>query len=154
MSLLAQRSQDVAAGVSSIQLEPAKQFSGKIQAFGQHLRSLLATCKTRNLPIILYGVGCRACMLVNALDLGELLDCAIDDRPERQGMYMPGSKLAIYAPIKTQGLAGPVICLLAVNMENEQAVKQRLSDINPNVVFVSVLSPSDIWAQIEKIARL
>ena len=28
MSLLAQRSQDVAAGVSSIQLEPAKQFSG------------------------------------------------------------------------------------------------------------------------------
>ena len=154
MSLLAQRSQDVAPGVSSIQLEPAKQFAGKVQTFGQRLRSLLATCKTRNLSVILYGVGCRACMFVNALDLGELLDCAIDDQPERQGMYMPGSKLAIHAPIETQGLSGPVICLLAVNNENEQAVKQRLSDINPNVVFVSVLSPSDIYSEIEKIARL
>jgi len=154
MSLLAQRSQDVAAGVSSIQLEPAKQFSGKIQAFGQHLRSLLAACKTRNLPVILYGVGCRACMLVNALDLGELLDCAIDDQPERQGMYMPGSRLAIYAPIKTQGLKGPIICLLAVNMENELTVRQRLSDINANLVFVSVLSPSDIYSEIEKISRI
>ena len=154
MSLLAQRSQDLAAGASSIQVESAKQFSGKIQAFGQHLRSLLATCKTRNLPLILYGVGCRACMLVNALDLGELLDYAIDDQPERQGMYMPGSRLAIHPPIKTQALKGPIICLLAVNMENEQAVKQRLSDINPNVVFVSVLSPSDIYSEIEKIARL
>ena len=154
MSLLAQRSQDVATAASSIQVESAKQFSGKTQAFGQHLRSLLAACKSRDLPVILYGVGCRACMLVNALDLGELLDYAIDDQPERQGMYMPGSRLGIYAPIKTQGLKGPVICLLAVNMENELTVRQRLSDINANVVFVSVLSPSDIWAQIEKIARL
>ena len=154
MSLLAQRSQDVAAGVSSIQLEPAKQFGGKVEMFGEGLRSLLAACKSRNLAVILYGVGCRACTLVNGLDLGELVDYAIDDQPERQGMYMPGSRLGIYAPIKTQGLKGPIICQLAVNMENELTVKQRLSDINANVVFVSVLSPSDICSEIEKIAGL
>ena len=154
MSLLAQRCSDVEVGKSAVQIEPAKQFAQKVQAFGQRLRDLLSACKSRNLPAIIYGVGCRACMVVNALDLGQLLDYAIDDQTERQGMYMPGSRLGIYPPIKTQGLAGPVICLLAVSNENEQIVKQRLSDINSNVVCVSVLSPNNIHTEIEKIARL
>ena len=154
ISLLAQKRPDTPVGTPAVQIQPAKLFSEKVQSFAQRLQSLLADCKTRNLPIILYGVGCRASMLVNALDLGKLLDYAIDDCPERQGMYMPGSKLPIHPPSKTQSLTGPIICLLAVNMENELAVKQRLSDINPNVVFVSVLSPSDICSEIQKLACL
>ncbi len=153
ISLIARKLSGIAAGRPELRLDLAEQFPSRVGAFGERLRLLLLEHKSKGLSSILYGVGCRACTLVNALGLGEFIDYAIDDQPERQGKYMPGSKLRIAHPAETKNLAGPVICLLAVNKENEEAVQQRLLAVNSDIIFVSPPCPSDIRMEIEKIAN-
>jgi 2-polyprenyl-3-methyl-5-hydroxy-6-metoxy-1,4-benzoquinol methylase len=134
---------------------PAREYSEKVGNYGELLRTTLSQYRSRGFKIVLYGVGCRACTVVNGLGLGQHIDFAIDDQQERQHKYMPGSKLSI---LPTQVLSNyaedgdRILCLLAVNQENETAVREKLRDIiTAKIEFASLLSPTNIVSELKRL---
>ena len=129
-------------------------FSQKLSGYGTLLRETLGAARDRGFLVVLYGVGCRACTVVNGLGLRPAIDFAVGDRSERQHKYMPGSRLPIRSPQALRDRVGPILCLLAVNQESESAVKANLSShTDQPVECISLFSPNDIWLELERARR-
>jgi SAM-dependent methyltransferase len=93
--------------------------------------------------VAIYGAGCRACSLINLAGLGPLIDFVADDQPEKQGKYMPGSRIPII-PGSELEKSSVDLCLLAVNAESEDTVVSNHSAyLSRGGRFASVLPPSD-----------
>jgi len=141
-----------AAGVSESNGMPAGAYSNKMAKYAAELRTELTACKQAGDIVVLFGVGARGVMTVNALGLKDSIDVAFDDQAEKQGMYMPGSGLAIRDPISVRDYSSPLTCLLAVNNENEDAVKERMIGLTrQNIKFSSLFSPKDIWRELDEL---
>lgn len=127
----------------------AEGFGAGVAAYGRRLRQALSDARTAGSDVVLYGVGCRACTTVNGLGLAPSIQFGVDDQVERQGLFMPGSRLPIKpSSALTQG-QGPAICLLAVNNENEDKVTAKvLAETRRPVHFVTLFSPRDIHASL------
>jgi 2-polyprenyl-3-methyl-5-hydroxy-6-metoxy-1,4-benzoquinol methylase len=102
--------------------------------------------------IALYGAGGRACCLINFAGLGPYLEFIVDDQPEKQGKYMPGSRLPIL-PGETLEKHPIALCLLAVNAESEEKVIAKHQEyLEKGGRFASVLPPSErllpVWSDI------
>ncbi len=102
----------------------------------------LAAERAAGRKIAVYGAGCRSCCLINYAGLRPHLAFALDDQPEKQGKFMPGSRLPVM-PSDALVNEGIGLCLLAVNAENEEKVINR----HPAFVarrgqFVSMHPPS------------
>jgi 2-polyprenyl-3-methyl-5-hydroxy-6-metoxy-1,4-benzoquinol methylase len=109
-------------------------------AFATYLQEL----GDRGKSVAVYGAGCRACSLINFAAIGPYLKCVFDDQSEKQGAYMPGSRLPIL-PGDTLPDSGIDICLLAVNDENEEkVVAKHRSFLERGGKFLSVLPPSKV----------
>lgn len=110
--------------------------------FRERLARYLAGEKAAGRRIALYGAGCRSCCLVNYADLQPYVDLVVDDQPEKQGKFMPGSHLPI-RPSETLLDDGIDLCLLAVNAENEDRVIERQAPFRQRGgTFVSLHPPS------------
>lgn len=99
--------------------------------------------KKKGDKIAIYGAGVRLCSLINFIGFGPYIEFIVDDQPEKQGKYMPGSKLPI---LPSTALEEHFIdlCLLAVNSECEDKVIAKHPDfIKRGGSFFSVLPPSD-----------
>ena len=152
IAILAKRSRPVKNGRSAEGLvENARLFSEKARRYAKTLHERLSQYRSKKHKIILYGVGCRACTVVNYLELGEYIDFAVDDQPQRQNKYMPGSRLKIMPSQAIKELGGSVLCLLAVNQENENSVKRNLNNgAEQKIDFISLFSPETILIQRSK----
>jgi len=127
-----------------------EQYSVKQNKFGTDLRDCLAERKRAGQVIVLFGIGARGVMTVNALHLESLIDVIFDDQIEKQGKCAPGTKLVIQNPESIRKASGPITCLLAVNNENEESVISRIRGLTKQkVTFSSLLSPKDIWSELE-----
>lgn len=125
-------------------------FNERVVAYGRKLALALKKARQTYDQIVIYGVGCRACALVNGHGLGRLIDFAVDDQPERQGKFMPGSHLEI-RPAQTLGTPGVrSLVILAVNQENEDAVIARTKAAFPDsqITFLIVMGPTNIEANL------
>ncbi len=92
--------------------------------------------------VSVFGAGCRACSLINYTQLTPYIDCFIDDQPEKQGKFMPGSKLPVYPSdaLKERGID---LCLLAVNAENDEKVMAKHEAFQQRGgKFIPILPPS------------
>ena len=133
----------------------ATSFSERVADYRERLTSALREAKTIFDNIVIYGVGCRACTLVNGLGLADLIDFAVDDQAERQGKLMPGSHLPVH---DSKILARPgtsSLVLLAVNQENEANVtsRTRAACAESAIEFLVVFGPADISAQLDDFVR-
>ncbi|HLY64875.1 MAG TPA: D-mycarose 3-C-methyltransferase, partial [Chloroflexota bacterium] len=98
--------------------------------------------------------GCRACTLTNGLQLGPHIDFAVDDQLERQGKYMPGSRLLVRSPESLGQQAEATLCLLAVNQENDAKVKRQASEFAAGeITFLSPLAPNSFWDELRQLPR-
>jgi 2-polyprenyl-3-methyl-5-hydroxy-6-metoxy-1,4-benzoquinol methylase len=128
----------------------AKRFGEGARVYGSRLGTALDRARNAGARTVLYGVGVRACTATNALGLGEHFETAVDDQPERQGKFMPGSRLAIASSQTFVGAREPIVCVLAVNNENEAKVRTRFDRIvGAPVTYLSPCSPADIWLDLE-----
>lgn len=119
-----------------------QRFSDSWPAFQTMLLEEVKRLRKVHGPIAVYGAGCRACSLINFTGIGELLDFAVDDQPEKQGLFLPGSRLEI-RPSAALIEDGIQVCLLAVNSENEERVIQRnQSFVDRGGPFLSLHPPS------------
>lgn len=73
--------------------------------------------------VVLYGAGCRAINFCNLLGVAEWIDAVVDDRAEKQGLWVPGIGRQVQAPT-AEILEGSHV-LLGVNAENESALLRR-----------------------------
>lgn len=73
--------------------------------------------------VALFGAGHVGITFVNVFALCELVSCAIDDDPSKQGLLLPGSELPILPSMR---LGGIDTCLLAVSPEVEEHVTASL----------------------------
>ncbi|HEX9871562.1 MAG TPA: class I SAM-dependent methyltransferase, partial [Candidatus Tectomicrobia bacterium] len=108
------------------------------------LGRFLGTYRDGRRRVAVYGAGCRACCLINFAGLAPYIDAVLDDQPEKQGKYMPGSHLPII-PGENLDRDHYDLCMLAVNAENEHKVIAKHRDYQENGgQFVSLLPPSNL----------
>jgi hypothetical protein len=72
-------------------------------------------------PAAMFGAGHLAATFINLLGLKDRFQFAVDDNPNKRGLYMPGSKLPITgsAELATSGIK---LCLMSVAVESEEKV--------------------------------
>ncbi len=133
----------------------AQEFSERVKAYRKKLLMALQQARKSFQNVVIYGVGCRACTLINGLDLGKAIDFAVDDQVERQGKLMPGSLLPIRSPSVLATPGAKSLVILAVNQENENKVKRNLKSACPDssFQFLSVLGPTFIHDELESLTR-
>lgn len=141
------------AAAAALHGADAAAFGDKVERYRESLVRSLQAARARGERIVLYGVGCRACTVVNGLGLGGLIDFAVDDQAERQGLFMPGSGLAIRPTDSLADPPVPTLCLLAVNNENDAKVAAKLDGLlGSKVRSITLLSPADITGELGKLA--
>ena len=132
-----------------------ERFGKRAREYGARLRPLLAKAREGGMQVAIYGAGCRACTFTNAHELADLIELSIDDQKERQGMFLPGTRIPIRSPEDLHAKSAPLVCLLAVNHENEAKVSARLrANLTRPVHLVSIFAPSDIWGELEQLESL
>jgi SAM-dependent methyltransferase len=151
---VAHRETFVAPSTAAADAAASARFGERALRYGHRLGAALDRARTAGARTVLYGVGVRACTATNALQLGERFETALDDQPERQGKFMPGSRLPIRPADIFAGAREPVVCVLAVNNENEAKVRTRFDRIvGARVTYVSPCAPADIWSDLERLER-
>lgn len=74
--------------------------------------------------IAMLGAGHLTGAFVNLYGLADRIDCVVDDSANKQGLFMPGSRLPILPP--SELVAGGIdLCLMTVRPEIEAAVVAR-----------------------------
>jgi SAM-dependent methyltransferase len=132
-----------------------ERFGKRAREYGARLRPALAKAREDGMQVAIYGAGCRACTFTNAHELADLIELSIDDQKERQGMFLPGTRIPIRSPEDLHAKSAPLVCLLAVNHENEAKVSARLrANLTRPVHIVSIFAPSDIWGELEQLESL
>lgn len=133
----------------------AVHFGEQARTYGRRLVPALSRLRATGTQIVLYGAGCRACTFTNAFELGPQIDFAIDDQKERQGLFMPGSRIAVRSPDDLKTSSSPLVCLLAVNNENEAKVSAKLTNmVDRPLTIVSIFAPADIWQELARLEAL
>ena len=129
-----------------------ERFGRRAREYGARLRPILAKARANGAEIAIYGAGCRACTFTNAHELADLVDLSVDDQKERQGLFLPGTGIPIRSPDDLADKSNPLVCLLAVNQENEAKVGSRLRDnLKRPLHIVSIFAPSGIWSELDRL---
>jgi SAM-dependent methyltransferase len=129
-----------------------EKFGQRAREYGARLRPLLGRAIASGTQVAIYGAGCRACTFTNSHGMAELIQLSVDDQTERRGLFLPGTRIPIGSPEELKRGSTPLICLLAVNQENEAKVSSRLrEDIKRPLHIVSIFAPSDIWAELDRL---
>lgn len=86
----------------------------------QMLRSLLESLKGEGMRLAAYGAAAKGTVLLNycGIDSG-LLDFVVDRSPHKQGRYVPGVRIPIYAPARLLEEMPTYTLLLAWNVADE-----------------------------------
>jgi hypothetical protein len=74
--------------------------------------------------IAMLGAGHLTGAFVNLYGLADRIDCVVDDNPNKQGLFMPGSRLPI-VPSSELVKRGIDLCLMTVRPEIEDAVAAK-----------------------------
>ncbi len=123
----------------------AHSYGRRLASYQAELKDKLAMMRSKGAEIALYGVGVRGCCAVNGLDLSGSIDFAVDDQPERQGKFMPGSRLPIRPSTSLMESDRPLVVLLAVNNENDEKVAAKVhQEVERPISTLTLCSPTDI----------
>ena len=109
--------------------------------FCQHLITFLDEYRNRDKKIAIYGASNRVNSLINFTGIGSYIEFVLDDQFEKQGKYMPGSRLPIISGDQLE-LRSIDLCLLAVNTENDAKVMANHSPWQEQGGYIySILPP-------------
>lgn len=100
-------------------------FAEQVQRRRRTLLDLLWKLKHRGYHIVGYGAAAKGSILLNTFGIGrELLDYVVDRNTYKQGLYMPGSHLPIYAPSRLLEDQPDYVLMLAWNFADEIVEQQ------------------------------
>ena len=100
-------------------------FAERVANVKTSLRRLLAECKSQGARIAAYGAAAKGSTLLNYCGIGrETLDFVVDRSPYKQGRFMPGVHLPIYAPERLLERKPDYTLLLTWNFADEILAQQ------------------------------
>jgi hypothetical protein len=114
------------------------QIKDKLTKFGNDFdlakrqwREQLLRYQAQGEKVAVFGAGHLAVKFINFLGLSDLIDCVIDDNPNKAGMKMPGSLLSIVptAELEKRRIR---VCISTLSPESEIKVRQKLSSYFDN----------------------
>ena len=95
-------------------------FEPKVRAVRGGLLDFLRGAKAASKKVAAYGAAAKGNTLLNYCGVGtELIDYVVDISPHKQGHYLPGSRLPIYAPDKLAATKPNYVLILPWNIRNE-----------------------------------
>jgi len=112
------RETEKAAGFS--QLESYLSFEGKVGAVKISFLEFLIDAKKKKLSVVGYGAPAKAITLLNYCGIrSDLLVYTVDKSPHKQGCFLPGAKIPIYAPDKIRETKPNYVVILPWNLKDE-----------------------------------
>jgi hypothetical protein len=103
------------------ELEAGKALGAQFAASRAAYHAQLDAWRAHGKRIALFGAGHLALKFMNFYGLSDLIHCVIDDNPNKQGTYLPGSCLPVVgSSILRDG--GIDFCLMALNPDREAAI--------------------------------
>ena len=127
--------------VVDVELERGRRFAAELPVRRQRLRHYLEEFRRTRGRIAFFGAGHLACTFVMLFGIADLVECVIDDNPNKRGMFMPGSRLPIVGSDVLQ--SGEIaLCLLSLNPIGEQKVMEKNGAFAQRGVFASIFPAS------------
>jgi SAM-dependent methyltransferase len=125
-SLLAVRAHELQAGLS--RLDTYRQFGERVRTTKRRLLALLIELKERGRSIVGYGAPAKGNTLLNYCGIrGDFLDYTVDLSPHKQGLFLPGTGIAILPPERIRQTRPDYVLVLPWNLRDE--IKQQLGYI-------------------------
>ena len=102
------------------QLSYYEDFSNRVSELRAQLLKLLRELQGQGKKLAAYGAAAKGTILLNYSGIGrELLDFVVDRNPHKQGKFVPGVHLPIYAPEKILEEMPDYVLLLPWNFRDE-----------------------------------
>ena len=111
---------DEEAGWGVGEVETYRAFGERVDRLKQSLRELLTAVKGEGARVAAYGAAAKGSTLLNSLNIGaETVDFVVDRSTHKQGLFMPGVHLPIYAPETLLEKRPDYVLLLTWNLADE-----------------------------------
>jgi 2-polyprenyl-3-methyl-5-hydroxy-6-metoxy-1,4-benzoquinol methylase len=95
-------------------------FGEKVKATKRKLLQFLIEAKSAKKNIVGYGAPAKGNTLLNYCGIGtDFLDYTVDRSPHKQGHFLPGSHVPIYAPERIQETKPDYVLILPWNLKDE-----------------------------------
>jgi len=97
-------------------------FEKKVHAVKWGLLSFLLRAKEQRKTVAAFGAAAKGNTLLNYCGVGpEFIEYVVDSNPHKQGLYMPGSRIPIYAPDHIRETRPDYVLILPWNLADEIA---------------------------------
>lgn len=100
--------------------------------YGGKLKDLIQAGK----KVAIFGAGHHAIMFVNALDIGEYIDFAIDDDSHKNGYIFPGTDALILSTKQVIGGNKANVVLLAISPKSTEKVINKINFLSDSKVDI------------------
>jgi SAM-dependent methyltransferase len=112
------RTDEAAAGFDKVETYEA--FQSRVAPIKDGLLAFLAEAKRSGKKVAAYGAAAKGNTLLNFCGVGtDLIEYVVDRNPHKQGHFLPGSRLPIYAPEKMDETQPDYVLILPWNIKNE-----------------------------------
>ena len=112
------REREKAAGFD--RLDTYSRFAAQVAETKRHLLAFLIEAKRQGKTIAGYGAPAKGNTLLNYCGVrGDFLDYTVDRSPHKQGLYLPGTHIPIYAPEKVRETRPDYLLILPWNLKTE-----------------------------------
>lgn len=115
-----------AAGLTT--LEYYQRFARRVHETKRALLELLITTKRSGATVVAYGAAAKGNTLLNYCGVRtDFVEYAVDRNPHKQGRYLPGTRIPIFAPERISETRPEFVLILPWNLRTE--ITRQLSEI-------------------------
>ena len=121
------RKREIEAGL--LRLETYDGFSEQVKETKRKLLEFLISAKRAGKKVVGYGAPGKGNTLLNYCGIRtDFIDFTVDRSPYKQGKFLPGSHIPIYAPDKLREAKADYVLILPWNFKDE--IVQQLADVH------------------------